>query len=413
MRLLASIFLIFLSSTLFGQGNATTRSLQKQFEQAIHASDAGNAIRIFHELFALDSNQSWPLAGGIAKLLNAEDPRPGLLDTLARTYQIGARQNPEASAEFAQKKAFLAFRFPDHFKKVKSIWLREAIDRNPFQCALQLYRFWGDELEAKMMRNRITLGRVAEEWASFDRFLFARELLYPLEAKSTHQTRVRIHRQLAALVPDCDGIRKTLKVTSEDSQLYQGLVLSSLQRCRDETAWLRYEQALPDHAPAWAQRLLAYHYLNTGETDKCLTALKLAIGKEKLPILKADLHSQSARIFLEKGNYREARAQILAAIRMAPTWGDLYLTLADIYLVGAESCGFNEFDSKAVYWLAIDLTQRAINSSPHLQQEANQRIYEYKLQMPKPQEVEFRGLSAGDTWPLKCWMSTVTTVKVE
>lgn len=411
MRLLAFLFLILLSTSVFGQGSNAARRLQLQFDQAVATDDPSSAFRTFHELFALDSNQAWPLASGLAELIDDDAPRPGLLDSLVILYRIGGRQSPGSAVDFSQKQAFLAFRFPAHFDLEKPLWLKQAIDLNPFQCALQLYRFWGDGLEAGQMRNRIRLAAVAEDWAAFDRYLYARELLFPSEAEATHRVRTRIHHQLASLIPDCEGIRKTLKVSSENSQLFQALVLSSLQRCRNEAVWIRFERDLSSGAPAWAHRLLADHYLNIGQPDKCLATLKLAISQEELPILKADLHAQSARLLVDQGNYRAARAQVQTAISLVPAWGDLYLTMADIYLEGSKACNFNDFDSKAVYWLAIDLAQKAINSSPHLQQEANRRIFEYRLQMPEAKEIEFRGLSAGDTWPLKCWMNTVTTVK--
>lgn len=414
MRLSASIFLIsvlFFHLSLHGQGT-NSQSIRLEFDRSVSAKDSDKAMKAFQQFLVIDSNQIWQLTDGLEEFLSAEETAPSLLNALARAYQIGIRQSPESAHEYAQKKAFLAYRFPDHFKKNKSLWLSEAIEQSPLQCALQLYRFWVEQLEAGTMRNRMGLAKVAETWARYDRYLYARELTYPLDAEASHQTRVMIHRKLAELIPDCDATKKTLKTSSETSQLYPALVLYSLHRCANEEDWARFERDLPNSAPGWSQRLLAYHYQNRGQIEQSLSAMERAIAKEDIPILKADLHAQSASLYLKKQEFREARTQVMAAIRLTPTWGDLYLLLADIYLEGGKTCGFNDFDQKAVYWLAIDLSQRAINSSPHLQQEANQRIFEYQLRMPEAKEVQFRGLSAGDTWPLKCWMNTVTTVKV-
>lgn len=414
MRLSASIFLIsvlFFPLSLNGQGS-NTQSIRLEFDQSVAAKDAEKAMQAFQQFLALDSNQVWQLTEGLEEFLSDEETNPSLLNALAKAYQIGIRQSPESEHEYAQKKAFLAYRFPDHFKKNRSTWLNEAINENPLQCALQLYRFWAEQLEPGTMRNRMGLAKTAETWAQYDRYLYARELTFPLEAEASHQTRVMIHRKLAELSPDCDATGKALKVSSETSQLYHALVLYSLHRCANEEDWTRCERDLPNSAPGWAQRLLAYHYQNRGQIEESLSAMERAIAKEDMPILKADLHAQSALLYLKKQEFRKARTQVVTAIKLAPTWGDLYLLLADIYLEGGKTCGFDDFDQKAVYWLAIDLSQRAINSSPHLQQEANQRIFEYQLRMPEAKEVRFKGLSAGDTWPLKCWMNTVTTVKV-
>ncbi len=411
MRLLASVFLVCLSSSIFGQGFSTIQVLQMQFDQAVASDDRPTAFRAFHQLFTLDSNLSYSLASGLATMINNDDPHPGLLDTLVSLYRIGSRQAPESAADLAQKQAFLALRFPEYFEQEKTLWLKQAIHLDPFQCALQLYRFWGDGLEAGQMPNSLWLVTVAEDWAAIDRYLYARELLFPEEAKAIHRVRTRIHCQLASLAPGCDEIQDIFTVSSENSHPFHGLVLFSLLRCQDTATWLRYSQNLSGSVPSWAYRLLANHYLNIGQTQKCLETLKLAILREELPILKADLHFHIALLMMKQGEYQAARSQVQTAIRLAPEWGDLHLFLADIYLEGASLCDFNEFESKAVYWLAIDLAQKAISSSPHLQQEANQRIFEYKLYMPGKKQIEFHRLSAGDTWPLNCWMNTVTTVK--
>ena len=404
-----SIFLLSVSF-LFGQGN--TGQIAAEFDAAVDQHDHALASRKARQLLEADPNAGWMLASGLEKLAALPKPLTGLLDTLSLAYELGAKNRPEEASEYLQKRAFLGFRFPIRFRRQQMAWLREAIRTNPLQCSLQLYQFWSDELERGKLRDRLSMGKIAREWASYDRFLYARELTYPTDAESIHRVRVNLHHKLSDLSPDCDAIAKTLKVETETSQIYPGLVLHSLKKCRKKSSWDRFAAHL-DNNEGWGHRLMAYHFLDVGNTEECLAWFNRALKLEDMPILKADLHLQTALLYMRMGKYRTARSQILAAIRLAPTWGELYLGLVDVYLDGARECGFNEFDQKAVYWLAIDLCQRAINSSPHLEKEANEKIFEYRLRMPNAEEVKFRGLSAGDTWPLKCWMNTVTTVKVE
>jgi hypothetical protein len=68
------------------------------------------------------------------------------------------------------------------------------------------------------------------------------------------------------------------------------------------------------------------------------------------------------------------------------------------------------FDQRAVYWLLIELCQQLLQTDPNYAVQANERLYNYRMWAPSIPEAEIRGFRPGDTYPLKCWMSTKTTV---
>src|SRR6185503_17855359 len=95
-----------------------------------------------------------------------------------------------------------------------------------------------------------------------------------------------------------------------------------------------------------------------------------------------------------------------------PDWGQPYIDMADLMVSALPECAYSEFDRLAVFWAAIDYCALAKNVDPYWQQEANRMIYEYSQKAPAALEIGQRGLKAGDTYPLHCWMEVVTTVKV-
>lgn len=384
---ISALLLIFLSCL----GNA---SLAQSFQQRFLA-DSLNSYRWIASL-----EESW---------LRQGDVRPGALDTLAHIYDIGHRENPGQNAEFLQRKAFLAQRFPDHFADRLDDWLNDAIEAAPQNCSLQLYRFWGQGMEAQKLKGIEGWRRPAKIWSRYNQFLYARELLRPEEAEASFRTRIYLHRTLQTKAPKCEAIGQLLKKARSSSDKATCLVLISLQNCILTDAW-------PDNPTgfsAWNYRQLAIQFQQPKQQERFLTLLDLAIEAESLPILRADYHALKAHQLRLNKQYAAAKRELKWAIDLAPGWGELYLKMADLYLEGRERCNLNEFDQKAVYWLAIDLAQKAINSSPSLSEEVNQRIFEYRRLMPTPKEAEFRSLQEGATWPIRCWINGVTTVKFD
>lgn len=364
----------------------------------------------FQRKFLADSLNSYRWIDSLESAwLRQGEVRPGALDTLAHIYDLGHRERPGTAAEFLQRKAFLAQRFPDHFSDRLSLWLDEAIAAAPQSCSLQLFRFWAAGIETQKFKGLNAWRRPAQTWARYDRLLYARELLRPKEAEPTFRTRIYLHRIFQAKAPACDASSQLLEKAISASDKATCLIFMSLHGCQLPELW----PDNPNGFSAWNFRLLANQFQSPKQQERYLTLLDLAIQNEDIPVLEADYHALKAHQFRLTKKYAAAKRELKWAIDLAPNWGELYLKMADLYLEGRDRCKLNDFDQKAVYWLAIDLAQKAINSSPSLSEEANQRIFEYRRLMPQPKEAQFRGLQEGATWPIRCWINGVTTVKFE
>ncbi len=157
---------------------------------------------------------------------------------------------------------------------------------------------------------------------------------------------------------------------------------------------------------------LARYYINQEKFDEATGYLDLAIKSEDNPEQKALFQYQQALILSSKlGRFAEAREQALGAIENRPGWGEPYFVIAGTYISGISECGGDDFDRKAVYWLAADYCNKAKKEDPSCAQKASELLSNYQSNFPSVEDSFFRSLKEGDPYRFNCWINESTTVK--
>ena len=112
--------------------------------------------------------------------------------------------------------------------------------------------------------------------------------------------------------------------------------------------------------------------------------LKNAIGYCKEAVeLEADAMIKSkyflllADAYRNNGSYVSARKSVYSSLELRPGWGEAYISLGNIYVAGANTCG-NDFEQKTVYWIAVDSFRKAISDSD-VAERARRNINTYSL----------------------------------
>lgn len=191
-------------------------------------------------------------------------------------------------------------------------------------------------------------------------------------------------------------------------------MLCELQGCDAPALWqAALETALSAGEQAGVQRLAGAAAFNSKDWATSRNHWSRAIALEPEARLQAMDHLQVAQTWLAETDYRKARISILAAMEALPDWGEPYIRLMDLYLEGSRACTMTTFERKGLYWLLIDLCKDLLNVDPNYATQANERLYAYKSLAPTADEIAFVGFKPGDSYPLKCWMSTTTTVPMQ
>lgn len=111
-------------------------------------------------------------------------------------------------------------------------------------------------------------------------------------------------------------------------------------------------------------------------------------------------------------NFPKSRKFALDAASLKSGWGDPYMLIGNLYASSGPLCGTGRgWESQVVTWPAIDMWTKAKNVDSKVANEASQLINRYKQYMPKKEDIFFRGVKAGDSYFVPCWIQESTSVR--
>ncbi|MBO3115723.1 tetratricopeptide repeat protein [Winogradskyella sp. DF17] len=148
-----------------------------------------------------------------------------------------------------------------------------------------------------------------------------------------------------------------------------------------------------------------YLYLLTDEQKYFDQTIEL----ETDPIRKAKLFKKLADDQKAKGRYGSARRYYNEALKLNPSDGSPYLSIAAMYAKSANSCGSDNFSKRAVFWLAASTAERAGRVDGRLKKTAAQNAASYRASAPTKAEIFQKG-NAGQPLNVGCWINITITV---
>ncbi|MFG6686250.1 tetratricopeptide repeat protein [Mariniflexile sp. HNIBRBA6329] len=146
-----------------------------------------------------------------------------------------------------------------------------------------------------------------------------------------------------------------------------------------------------------------------GKSNEAIAFYKQAIDLETDSFKKSNLNNKIALKLKAKGNYGQARTFFREALRLNPSNGRPYLSIAAMYAASANNCGDTNFNKRAVYWLAADEALKAGRVDPKLSGAAAQSAASYQAKAPSKSEI-FSAGNSGQTITIGCWIGASVTV---
>ena len=218
--------------------------------------------------------------------------------------------------------------------------------------------------------------------------------------------------------PDCTALvhlfTPKFQATPEDIQLLKKItMLLDKYNCNDADLFVKASENLYKLEPsAESAYMVAKLYLKKADYEKASGYYKEAIQQQSDSMLLAKYYYELATLTHAKGGMPEtARSYAYKAIANNPKDGNPYLLIGLIYAGSAKECGTNEFEQKAVYWVAVDKFIRAKAVDPSISENANKEIMTYSQYFPNTEEAFFYNFNAGDTYEVGCWINEKTQVR--
>lgn len=140
-----------------------------------------------------------------------------------------------------------------------------------------------------------------------------------------------------------------------------------------------------------------------------------AIDYFKEAVKLSETHEQTAEAcymlalaYRMKGSFSESRSAAYDALKAKPNMGKAYILIGDLYANSGGRCG-DEKVPGAYAWAAADKYAKAAAVDPSCAEDANKQ--RSKLRFPSKEELFKRGMNAGDSYHVGCWIQENTTVR--
>jgi tetratricopeptide (TPR) repeat protein len=143
--------------------------------------------------------------------------------------------------------------------------------------------------------------------------------------------------------------------------------------------------------------------------DKAIEYLNEAIQLYETNEQKIEPYYMLGMAYQLKDNYSEARSAALNAIRINPNCGKAYILIGNLYRDSGARCGGGDNLPYANNWAAADKYAKAAAVDPSVAEEAQKA--RSGLRFPSATEKFDRGLNAGDSYRVGCWIQEGTTVR--
>ncbi len=146
-----------------------------------------------------------------------------------------------------------------------------------------------------------------------------------------------------------------------------------------------------------------------GKPNEAIAFYEEAIKLETDNFKKAKLNKKIGLKLKAKGNYGRARSFFREALRLNPSDGHPYLSIANMYAASANSCGDTNFNKRAVFWLAAEEARKAARVDPTLSKVAAQTAENYLAKAPTKADI-FSENNGGQVIRIGCWIGASVTV---
>jgi len=146
-----------------------------------------------------------------------------------------------------------------------------------------------------------------------------------------------------------------------------------------------------------------------GKSSEAISFYKQAISLETDNFKKSKLNNRIGLKLKARGSYGQARGFFRQALKLNPSNGRPYLSIAAMYAKSANNCGQSNFDKRAVYWLAAAEARKAARVDPTQKKNAAKSVANYNAKAPQKSEI-FSSGRAGQTIKIACWIGASVTV---
>ena len=188
--------------------------------------------------------------------------------------------------------------------------------------------------------------------------------------------------------------------------------LSTTEGCRETQLFADVVEAgyrLEPNAESAFQ--LAQLFMIRGDEEKAMFYMNEAIEQETDPVQKAKYMLPVANIHFQKGRISQAMSLARQVTGLNSSAGEAYMILANCYAHSAKGNTSDcPFGGREIYWVVVDLMQRAKNVDSNLSSDVNKAIATYSRAFPSYQDIFLNEYTEGQSYTVNCNGVSGTTI---
>ena len=236
----------------------------------------------------------------------------------------------------------------------------------------------------------------------------------PKKSKYYNQTLSNVE-SLFTPYADCEALIGIYSIkfqqNSEDINLLKRIVkILDNKECVEDNLFFEVSSKLYELEPAaLSASKMGKMSISRGEYNQAIKYCKEAIDLEEDPDNKAKYYLGLADAYRNLGSFSNARSAVYEALNLKESWGEAYMNLGNIYVAGAKSCG-NDFEQKTVYWIAVDMFNKA-QKDESVKSRARKSINTYSKYFPSTEVCFFNNVEKNTKYKIECWVNKSTTVR--
>ena len=236
----------------------------------------------------------------------------------------------------------------------------------------------------------------------------------PKKSKYYNQTLLNVE-SLFTPYADCDALlnifsEKFSKSPDDINLLKRILKVMDQKECAENNLFFEVSSKLYELEPsALAASKMGKMSISRKEFTQAINYCNEAIELEEDNEVKAKYYLVLADAYRNAGSYSKARQAAYMALDLKNNWGEAYMSLGNIYVSGAKSCG-NEFEQKTVYWIAVDMFNLA-RRDQDVETRARKSINTYSKYFPNTEVCFFNNVEKNSEYQIECWINKKTVAR--
>ena len=355
---------------------------------------------------------------------NAKDPvyRAALIDSLMAIHDARANAWPKNAVTARNNKGQdLSNYIKDNPARLHSE-LSEVIEANKGATKPSLFLF--DLQSAIKLYENGKLG-AEEVISSYQRNLGYLDEAKPKSSAETEQIqKVRTDLEtlfISSKVASCEDLialfEPRFNAASDDLNLVKNIVkmLSITEDCQDNDLYLRAATKMYALEPSYNSAYFLYKLNSSkGNYEQAVKYLDEAIEyDESDAATDAQYSYELAAYCFKNARFAKANSAARAALELDPSMaGKCYFLIGQIW--GTVSCGGDEIQTRAHFWVAVDNMRKAAAADESLAEEAGRMIAQYSRYYPQTAEAFMYNFTDGQSYTVNCsGMTATTTVRTQ